>query len=220
MPYATLPVAGGLNGTNVLTSTNRPAGTVGMGILGPGGGFKKLISFGNVPGSNTPGTPAAIAETVSLNVLQAKPGSGEVVANVQYACSSDLWNNAAGGTVWVLGLKTDAYWPVGIGTVNGTRQLVTIDVAAATYVPFAGGAAGPLFDPYDVSLAIRQAVVDGFAAQDAANNDSPFLDDPQPAGSLVGMDFPDPDNGYNYVFKPVPFANGTVNVWTSYLLSR
>jgi hypothetical protein len=76
------------------------------------------------------------------------------------------------------------------------------------------------FDPYEVPLLVRQAVVDGFAAQDAAGNDSPFLSEPQPNGSLVGMDFDDPENNYSYRFGPVAFADGCFNVWRSFLLSR
>jgi hypothetical protein len=76
------------------------------------------------------------------------------------------------------------------------------------------------FDPYEVSLAIRQAVVDAFVAQDNAGNTSPFLDDPQPTGSLVGMEFIDPQYEYVYTYRPVGFANGTFNVWCSALLSR
>lgn len=78
----------------------------------------------------------------------------------------------------------------------------------------------PEFDPYEVSLLIRQAVADGFTTQDEAGNASPFLDDPQPAGSLVGMEFIDPQAEYIYKFRPVAFANGTFNVWCSGLLSR
>ena len=92
-------------------------------------------------------------------------------------------------------------------------------IASKAYVDrmVGSGQPGHTFDPFDVSLAIRQAVVDGFAAQ---TGDSPFLSDPQPAGSLVGMEFDDPDKRHSYRFGPVPFASGTANVWRSFLLSN
>jgi hypothetical protein len=84
---------------------------------------------------------------------------------------------------------------------------------------------GDSFDPYEVPLPIRQEVVNRFAAQDAAatpGQELPWLDDgqAQPAGSLVGMEFIDPQTQYLYKFRPVPFSNGSPNVWLSTLLSR
>lgn len=91
-----------------------------------------------------------------------------------------------------------------------------------TFEQLAGQVGAGNFDPYEVSLAIRQAVVDAFTAQDAANpnSPSPFLEEPQPAGSLVGMEFVDPQTEFVYTFRPVGFANGTFNVWCSTILTR
>jgi hypothetical protein len=166
--------------TGITTLDPRPANSFGIVELDANGNFRPVPEAAlGVNGG--PGAATVIAETIGLNGLQDKLSNGSIAANVQYACSSDLWNNGDGGTVWVLGLKTDAYWPVGIGTVNGTRQFVTIDVAAATYVPFAAGAAGTPRDIYDVPTAKRKEVVDAnvpaYAETDSSYYGKVFVDE-------------------------------------------
>jgi len=167
MAYATLPVAGDFNGTNELTSTNRPTGAVGMGILSPNGGFKKLIAFGNVPGSSTPGGFTRIAQGINLSDAQAlltnQPPATKVVSNVLYAIEDNAWNGGNGDNMaWVPGLDGNTFDVKGTGFVGGVLQVVTVDVAAGTYVPFAAGAAGAPRDPLAIGddLQVTAAVMD------------------------------------------------------------
>lgn len=186
MPYATLPVAGDFNGTNVLTSTNRPTGAVGIGILLPGGGFKKLIAFGNVPGTSAPGGFTRIAQGINLAGAQAlltnQAPAAKVVSNVLYAIEDSAWNGGNGDNLaWVNGLDASTYNVVGAGFVNGALQVVTVDVAAGTYVPFAAGAAGTPRDIYDVPTAKRKEVVDAnvpaYAETDSSYYGKIFVDE-------------------------------------------
>jgi hypothetical protein len=159
---------------------------------------------------STPTGPSTLdlATTVSLTTLQALPATSDVVRALRYDCSDDRWNNGDGGTVQVYGLTATEYSPVGIGLVNGAPQLVSIDVAAATYVPFAGGGpSAPARDPFDVDTLKRKAVVD-------ANSPLVVETDSSYYGKEFGDDVYGP--GQPAYYKCMPFApaqTGGATVW-------
>lgn len=166
------------NADGTYTLGNRPTGAYALATV-DAAAAKVPAPIANFGGGTGPATN--LDETVSLNVLQTRPTTSEVVANKQYNCSSDLWNNGDGGTAWVLGLDPTSYWSIGMGLVNGVKTFVTIDVANATYVPFAAGAAGTPRDIYDVPTLKRKEVVDAnvpaYAETDSSYYGKVFVDE-------------------------------------------
>ncbi len=180
---------GGLNATTgIFTDQNPPANLLGMGYENPNGALELAADAGYQAGGTT-----IISQPLNLSAAQALQSSFGVVANVLYAIEDIAWNAGSGDNlVAVHGLGGAEYAPVGYGVVGGTWQLVSVDVAAGTYVPFAGGAVGTPRDPLAVGdvLSIADAVADPsntWTAGDLTAYGSPALQDAGAPPAVAGQ---------------------------------
>ncbi|TGE08744.1 hypothetical protein [Hymenobacter fodinae] len=164
---------------------------------------------------------------VSHEDFKQAAGQGSLEGGVLY------WVSGTGAAQYLVvqAINGTSISPYGTGRTLGGGGLggdtialkVAIDYGngnALLYEPFTAGPSGEVLDIYNVSLAIRQAVVDGFNAQENAGNSSPYLTGTQPEGSRPGMRFIDPRNDYLYEHAPVAFENGSPNIWISTKLAR
>lgn len=136
--YTLATVSKNLDGT--YTIGNKPVGAYSF-ATGPAGA-EDPTPFTNFGGA---GTSTSLSTGISLTTAQALMTnnfpSPKVVAGLQYAIEDSAWNNGSGGTVTVEGLNADEYTPTGWAAINGVSTFVSVDVANATYAPYAGGGA-------------------------------------------------------------------------------
>jgi hypothetical protein len=170
MAIQTQVVGGTLNATTgILTDAAPPTNLLGMGYEDATGALE-LAGQAAVTAADSGGGVAYITQSKTLAGLQAlqtsQPPAAGVVLNVLYTSEDGAWNGGNGDNMvsvhGVAGPTGTTFAPFGAGLVSGVLQLVSVDVAAGTYVPFAGGgpAVGTPRDIYDVPTAKRKEVVD------------------------------------------------------------
>jgi hypothetical protein len=144
------------------------------------------------------GAASVIAQALSLSGAQQlrlnNPPDPQVVSNVLYAIEDSRWNSGKGGTVYVHGLSTDEYAPVGYALVKGVRMLVSVDVVAGTFSEFQSGSSLTTIDLLDLTGAqMDQVMALAYTDCDADPATSP-------AWSYPGMEFDaiDPNTSGNY----------------------